>query len=127
MVLAEHDLDYYLTPKFNEPDLILSTSRALDSIGSTEVHDLWSNVLSGRLSEYSGELRLYMITNSGFNVNAIRFMKHLEGSNLDNYLRSLHEDKTYPFIRALKMSLRFVAICRIRHVMKRSNVLLCVT
>jgi len=49
--LAERDISHYLIPKFDESDLFLFTSRALGAIKYAKVHDLWSGVLLGRLSE----------------------------------------------------------------------------
>ncbi len=91
--LAERDISHYLTPQFDEPDLLLFTSRALGAIKYTKVHDLWSGVLLGRLSEYSGEVSLYKITDSGFDMDRIRRLASSRGVDLDRYLRSLDEEK----------------------------------
>ncbi len=45
MTLKEFDLNL-LSPKYSEPDLIISTSKALGSLENARVHDLWSSVTS---------------------------------------------------------------------------------
>lgn len=47
MTLKEFDLNL-LSPKYSEPDLIISTSKALGSLENARVHDLWSSVVSSR-------------------------------------------------------------------------------
>lgn len=106
IVLAHHDIGHYLTPMFDEPDLVLSTSRALGSIENADIHSLWSGVLLGRLSKYSGRIPLNMISDSGFDTNALQKWTNLEGDKFSRYLRSLHKHGIYHYIRALKMSLR---------------------
>lgn len=139
-MLTEHDLDHYLAPKYKEPDLAVSLSRVLGSMNETKVHHLWSDVLLGRLFKYNNKLTPCQITDSepGFDITSIRFyrsLSHFEikikspatgGTNIldffdritctitdthfDDYIHSLHENKTYSYIRELKKTLRLVAL-----------------
>ncbi len=45
--LKEFDLNL-LSPKYSEPDLIISTPQALGSFVNARDHDLWSSVVSSR-------------------------------------------------------------------------------
>ncbi len=85
LAASERDLDRCRTPKFQEPDLILSTSRALGSVENADVHKMWSGVLLGRLRE------------------------HLIPESV--LLENPEELKIYPYFRALGSSLRFVNNC----------------
>lgn len=115
--MARHKskIDHYLSPQFQEYDLICFASGARDSIQNRDLHNLWSNVLLGRRDGYeTGEnlwkLPLHMITDTDFDIDAICQITGLRtnGTDLDRYLCSLHEDKDYPYIRALKNTLGYV-------------------
>lgn len=98
LAASEQDLNRYLTPKFQEPDLILSTSRALGSIENADVHELWSGILD--------------------RLPALEFVENpLAESDmdlpLDRYPPSSEEFKILSYMRALKSSLRFDNDCRI--------------
>ncbi|KLO07531.1 hypothetical protein SCHPADRAFT_1001605 [Schizopora paradoxa] len=110
-VFAELNIDRYLDAKFEESNLILASSRAIGSIRAAQVHDLWSGVLLGRfsvlysLSELSGKVPLRSITSSDFDVTALRYLHGQKINDFDRFLRSLHEDPLFSFLRQLKTSL----------------------
>ncbi|KLO15350.1 hypothetical protein SCHPADRAFT_270515 [Schizopora paradoxa] len=106
VLLAKQDLSHYLAHKYNEPYLKLMTSRALDSVENERVHNLWSGVLQGRLSRYTGEIMLQNITESGFDVDGIMKADTMHrGHDLARFLRSLEEDNMVAYLRALKTTL----------------------
>ncbi len=118
VVLAGQNLDRYLVPKFKEPDLILSTSRALGSIENAKVHDLWSGVLLGRLSEFPSDVVVlytgHTISDSDFGVDGIQCLRQrqMADSEFDSelYIRMGDIDKIHSYFRELRMSLRSVYI-----------------
>ncbi len=116
VVLAGHNIDHYLTPKFKEPDLILSTSRALGSIENSKVHGLWTGVLLGRLSEFNEDIiTLYTAhtsSDSGFSVDGIQCLRQVADYYFDPepYIRLYDVDKIHSYFRELRLSLRFVYI-----------------
>ncbi len=44
-ILKEFDI-YRLSTEYSEPDLIISTSKALGSLENAYVHDIWSSIIS---------------------------------------------------------------------------------
>ncbi len=124
LVLARFDLEYYLSSKYRERDLFLATNKALDSIENEKVHNLWSGVLLGRLSEFPWEATwLYTVncfSDSDFGVGGIQYARQIADSvdyNPESYINLYDVDKFHSYFRELRMSLRFVNI----QIMKRSS------
>lgn len=119
MVLAGHDLKHYLTPKFEESDLILSTSRALGSIHCARVHYIWSGVLLGRMNEFPLDVvtlfTMDAITDSDFPVDGVqrlrqskKFLLPKYDFDFEQYIRLFDVNKIHSYLRELRMSLGFV-------------------
>ncbi len=114
LVLSRFDLEHYLSLKYREHDLFLATNRALNSIENEKVHNLWSGVLLGRLSEFPWKAAWLYTTNyfsdSAFRVGGIQYVTQMVACNPESYINLYDVNKFHSLFRELRMSLRFVNI-----------------
>ncbi len=68
---------YRLSPEYSEPDLIISTSKALGSLENAYIHDIWSSVISSHGHRiFASETSFNLVVNTLRYVMLVRFAIH---------------------------------------------------
>ncbi len=112
LVLAQCDIKHYLASKYKERELVLATSRAINSIENERAHNLWSGVLLGCTAEFPPEGAWSYTFEATFWDSRI-FIDGKEYPALHNYTDQhcwSPVEKIAQFYHELLMSLRFVNI-----------------
>jgi len=102
-ILKEFDI-YRLSPEYSEPDLIISTSKALGSLENAYVHDIWSSVISSHghrifANETSFNLVLNTLRDSETSYLAARYIIHILNTMLKDGANV--EDKVFRLFQSL--------------------------